>query len=343
MLSAEGHRLFVTNGGSDSIDVFDVLDDGSLQPVPGSPFPSGGKNPVSIGLAGDKLYVVNKNDDPGRGLSGSKPNYTGFRIEVNGRLTPIPGSTVELETPWRSPTQALVVDEKFIYDGDFGSFCVPARVAQWGEQLRKDRPTLICSMRIKADGSLEQLPPLEAPDGAFECGPDTTEGDKPDPLIFGLRAHPTEKLVYISYVTGDRLGVYEYDDRGRLNFIGMTSNSGKLICWIVINKAGTRAYTTNNASDTLSVYGLSNPRKPVEMTAIDLKGHSHPYQLALSSDDNWLYIVKTRTFDETVGDGSVLNVFKVLPDGTVKDIGSSPVTLLVRDDLLARPQGVGAH
>ena len=51
---------------------------------------------------------------------------------------------------------------------------------------------------------------------------------------------------------------------------------------------------------TLSVYGLSNPRKPVEMTAIDLKGHGCPYQLALSSDDNWLYIVKnivkTRTF-----------------------------------------------
>jgi len=344
MLSADAHRLFVTNGGSDSIAIFEIFDDGSLQPAPGSPFLSGGGNPVSIGLAGDKLYVVNKNDDPGRDMSGSNPNYTGFRIEVNGRLTPIRGSTVELETLWRSPTQALVVDEKFIYDGGFGSFCVPARVAQWGEELRKDRPTLIRSMRINTDGSLEQLPPLKAPKGAFEGGPDTTGGDKPDPLMFGLRAHPTEKLVYVSYVTGDRLGVYEYDDSGRLNFIGMTSNSGKLICWIVINKAGTRAYTTNNASDTLSVYGLSNPRKPVEMTAIDLKGHGHPYQLALSSDDNWLYIVKTRTFKETpIGDGSVLNVLRALLDRTVPEIGSSPLTLPVRDDLLATAVGAAAH
>lgn len=344
MLSANGSRLFATNGGSDSIAVFDILDDGRLEPVPGSPFSSGGKNPVSIGFACDKLYVINKNDDPGREMRGSKPNYTGFRIEVNGRLTPIPGSTVELETPWRSPTQALVVDEKFIYDEDFGSFCVPAGVARWGEKLRNERPTLIRSMRIRADGSLKQLPPLEAPDGAFESGPNTTEGDKPDPLIFGLRAHPTEKLVYISYVTGDRLGVYEYDDSGRLNFIGMTSNSGKLICWIVINKTGRRAYTTNNASNTLSVYDLSNPRRPVEMTPIDLKGHGYPAQLALSSDDHWLYIVKNRTFHETpIGDGSVLNVLRVLPDGTVKEVGPSPVTLPVRDDLLARPQGVAAH
>jgi hypothetical protein len=75
-----------------------------------------------------------------------------------------------------------------------------------------------------------------------------------------------------------------------------------------------------------------------------IKGHGHPYQLALSSDDNWLYIVKTRTVKETpIGDGSVLNILRVLPDGTVKEVGSSPVTLPVTNDLLARPQGVAAH
>ena len=95
---------------------------------------------------------------------------------------------------------------------------------------------------------------------------------------------------------------------------------------------------------TLSVYGLSNPRKPVEMTAIDLKGHGRPYQLALSSDDNWLYIVKTRTFNETpIGDGSVLNVLRAPLDGTVTEIGSSPLTLPVRDDLLATAVGPAAH
>lgn len=81
---------------------------------------------------------------------------------------------------------------------------------------------------------------------------------------------------------------------------------------------------------------------------IDLKGHGRPYQLALSSDDNWLYIVKnivkTRTFKETpIGDGSVLNVLRALLDGTVPEIGSSPLTLPVRDDLLATAVGAAAH
>jgi DNA-binding beta-propeller fold protein YncE len=151
-------------------------------------------------------------------------------------------------------------------------------------------------------------------------------------------------LIYISFVTGSRLGVYEYGDNGELSFVGMASNGGKLICWVAINKAGTRAYTTNNASDTLSVYDLSNPRKPVEIKTVELKGHGHPYQLALSSDGEWLYIVKHRTFDETpIGDGSVMNVLKVAPDGSVVEAASSPITLPVRDDLSARPQGVAAH
>jgi hypothetical protein len=44
-----------------------------------------------------------------------------------------------------------------------------------------------------------------------------------------------------------------------------------------------------------------------------------------------------------IGDSSVLNVLRVLPEGTAKQVGSSPVTLPVRDDLLARPQRVAAH
>ena len=341
VLSEDRSRLYVTNG---SIAVFNVLEDGGLEAVKGSPFPSGGKNPVSIGIAGDKLYVANKNDDPGRDMTQSKPNYTGFRIGADGGLTPIPGATVELETSWRSPTQVLVVDDKFINDGDFGGFFVPERGEQWGTGIRQDRPTLIRSMRINGDGTLAQLEPIEAPPGAFDSDAKAEESDRPDPLMFGLQKHPRENLVYISYVTGDRLGVYEYDSEGRLHFVGMTSNSGKLICWVCVNKEGTRAYTTNNASNTLSIYDLSDPRKPIEIKAVDLKGDGHPYQIALSSDGNWLYVVKSRTFPQTpVGEGSVINVLRVLKGGDVEEAPDSPVKMPVRDDLLGRPLGVAAH
>lgn len=334
-------RVLATNGGSDTVAVFDVADDGSLKAVGGSPFPSGGKNPVSLGLAGDKVYVINKNEDPGRDMTKTLPNYSGFTIGTNGRLDAIPGARVELETAWRSPTQALVVRDKFIFDGDFGSFYLPSREAMWGKELRKDTASSIRSLRIKADGSLEPLPSLAAPQGAFAGGLDTDKDGKPDPLMFGLQAHPKEKLVYICFVTAAKLAVYEYDDAGRLTFLRAVPNSGELICWVVVNAAGTRAYTANNASDSLSVYDLSDPRKPVEIQHLQLKGHGHPYQLALDPREKFLYTVKHRTFKETpVGDGSVLNVIEVLSDGTLKEVPSSPVTLPVRDDLLARPQGV---
>jgi hypothetical protein len=45
--------LFAVNGGSDTIAVFNINVDGSLVPVAGSPFPSGGSNPVSVGLSND--------------------------------------------------------------------------------------------------------------------------------------------------------------------------------------------------------------------------------------------------------------------------------------------------
>ena len=44
--NARAHVLFAVNSGSNSITVFHIRPDGSLSPVEGSPFPSGGQNPV---------------------------------------------------------------------------------------------------------------------------------------------------------------------------------------------------------------------------------------------------------------------------------------------------------
>lgn len=95
ILNQEGTRLFAVNSGSDTIAVFDVRNDGNLVPVKGSPFSSGGVNPVSVGLAGDGdiLVVVNKDYDlsrPGFDPALRAPNYTTFRVNPNGKLIPHP-------------------------------------------------------------------------------------------------------------------------------------------------------------------------------------------------------------------------------------------------------------
>ena len=127
---------------------------------------------------------------------------------------------------------------------------------------------------------------------------------------------------------------------GHPSIAAITLIGDPLICWIVTNAFGTRAYLANNALGTLSTYDLSDPRKPVEMAASDLKGHGHLCQLALSSGEDWLYIVRRRLLGETmIGSGGVLNVLKITPDGLAQEFDWSPVTIAMVKNSPARQRG----
>src|SRR3954469_13949106 len=73
--NADRTLLFAVNAGSDTIAVFHIADDGTLDPVAGSPFPSGGKAPASVGVSGDELFVANKAQDGIRNLRKTKASY----------------------------------------------------------------------------------------------------------------------------------------------------------------------------------------------------------------------------------------------------------------------------
>ena len=51
VVNPERTLLFAVNPGSNSIAVFHIAAEGGLVHVDGSPFPSGGSNPVSVGLS----------------------------------------------------------------------------------------------------------------------------------------------------------------------------------------------------------------------------------------------------------------------------------------------------
>src|SRR3954469_20666363 len=104
--NADRTLLFAVNAGSDSIAVFHIADDGSLDPVEGSPFPSGGKAPASVGVSGDELFVANKAQDGIRNLRKTKASYAAFHIEADGSLTPI--GTPEQVPARSSPTETYV-------------------------------------------------------------------------------------------------------------------------------------------------------------------------------------------------------------------------------------------
>ena len=84
----DGKYLLAADAGSNQVSVLRIGADGSLTPVAGSPFSSGGVEPDSIAVNDGLVYVSNT------GAGGT--DYTGFTLSPEGQLHPIPGSTVTL-------------------------------------------------------------------------------------------------------------------------------------------------------------------------------------------------------------------------------------------------------
>lgn len=306
--------LFAVNGGSDSIAVFRIAPDGSLRPVDGSPFPSGGSNPVSVGLSGDVLCVVNQDQDPGH-PGQLQPNYTSFRVTERGRLIPVPHSTFFVDAG-SSPSQALISPGGgLVFGADFlGGLLRTFRVANNGRLV---------------PGAAQPLPPAEFAD----------TGAPPNPL--GLAVHPSAPLLYVDFVTVNRVGVYRYDSRGGLRFLRSVPCSGGAPCWALVNNAGTRLYTSNTADSSISVYDIAkNPAAPVEIQKVSLRTTGSCFQFALDRQEHFLHVVTQQASPQQDVTANGLNVLKVNPDGTLTEVPSSPTRLPVPN--LVRPQGVAA-
>ena len=92
----EDRLVLAVNAGSDSLSVLrerrhglDVTD----------VVPSGGDRPISVTVDGRLVYVLNAGD-------GATPaNISGFRLNRNGRIAPLPGSTRSLSGPNVGPAQ----------------------------------------------------------------------------------------------------------------------------------------------------------------------------------------------------------------------------------------------
>jgi len=312
-VDAEKTLLFAVNGGSDSIAVFHIRRDGGLVPVAGSPFSSEGTNPVSLGISGNILTVVNKDQDPGR--PGPSPaNYTTFRISEEGELTPVEDSTVAVAAG-ASPSQALVSPSgRLVFGADFMG-------------------GLVRSFALSRRGDLDPRAALRLPASEFA---DTNA----PPFPLGLAVHPRQPYLYVGFVTINRMGVYRYRSNGRLEFVRSVNNSGKGLCWIDPNKAGTRLYTSNTADNSISVYDLEDPAAPVEIQKVTLRGPGEAYQIALDSAGRFLYAVTQKNSATEPDDSNALHVLSVGRDGKLDEVDSSPTVLRVPAG--TRPQGVVA-
>ena len=306
--------LFAVNGGSDTIAVFKIQGNGALRHVKGSPFPSGGSNPVSVGLADDVLCVVNQDDDPGH-PGQFLPNYTSFSVGSNGSLIPIPRSTFSVDAG-STPSQALIAPSNdLVFGADF-----------LGGILR--------SFALNEAGQLRSVDAQPLPPSQF-----AESGAPPFPL--GLAVHPTRNLLYVGFVTISRIGVYRYRDSGQLKFERSVADTGHGVCWLTINKQATRLYASNTGDPSVSVYDISkNPSLPIEIQTLKYASTGGGFQFALDSTGTFLHVITQQSAPTSDQSANAIHVFRVAHDGTLTEVPSSPTFLPVPN--LVRPQGVAA-
>jgi len=326
-ISPDRKLLFAVNSGSNTIAVFQINPDGTLEPVEGSPFPSNGSDPVSVGVKAaqrghddddDEAYenvlvVANKDQDPRQNPGLVLPNYTAFRVAPGGQLTPVPDSTISVAY-FSSPAQALISPlGGLVFGADF----------QGG---------LLESLSIDERGRLRQNPTTPLPDSEFIGSPVLH-------FLEGLWGHPSQPILYVGFVSAAKMGVFRYNGDGKLSFVRTVPNSGQLICWIRVNRLGTRVYTVNSGDNSVSVYDSTNAASPAEIQHLHLVNNTGaPLSLVLDRSEEFLYVVTTLAGPTSTAAGNGIHVLKIAADGTLSEVGS-PTTVPV-SGVITRVQGI---
>ena len=264
--TSDGRFLLVADAGSNQVSVLAIGDGGALTPVEGSPFSSGGAEPISIAASGSLVYVANE------GASGAGSNYAGFRITPRGRLIAIPGSTVSL------PATANPGDILFNSTGDnLVGVEVGTTVAS---TFRID------SFLVGPDGRLTAAPGSPFP--AQAAGP------------FGSEFSPTNPgHLYVSNAHGGggngSVSAFNVAADGLLSSIGGSpyADLQTAPCWVEITHDGRWLFTVNTGSTTISRYTIQ-PDGSLQLlgsTAFSSGTGIRPFDARLDPTGATLYVV----------------------------------------------------
>ncbi len=221
-LSSDGRYLLAVDAASSQISVLRLGSDGVPRLV-GSPQSSGGREPLSIAVSGDLVYVAN---------SGSEPNVTGFLLSRNGALYPLANSTVAL-TAGSGPDDVLFDPRghKLVVD--------------------LDNSSSIASFHVRRDGLLVAAP--GSPLAAQGLGPFGAEFRPTNPSqLFVSNAHNVG-------AGSGTVSAFLVAGSGQLAAIGASpfADLQTAPCWVEISHDGKFLFTVNTGSGEISSYSIS--------------------------------------------------------------------------------------
>jgi 6-phosphogluconolactonase (cycloisomerase 2 family) len=285
-LTADGRFALAVDAGSDQVSVLRVQGGGKLRLVPRGTISSGGSQPVSVAVHRNLVYVANA----GAGAS----NYTGFRLGANGRLHPIPGSTVAL------PGDSQPGD--VLFNGD-GTKLIGTRV----------NTSLIDSFTVGRGGLLTAA--AGSPYAAQGLGPFGSEFRPTNPSqVFVSNAHDGAAAGTVS--------AYDVSSGGVLSSIGSSpfADQQTAPCWVEITHDGQFLFTVNTGSGSVSRYEIAQDGHLTLLgsTPVAATGGVGAVDAGLTPDDSALYVNESRI--ASVGAFSV-------DGGSLTEIADSPIAL----------------
>lgn len=249
--------LFAVNAGSNQISVLRV---GRNELTMVDLVDSGGIRPISLALHEDLLYVLNE---------GGTPNITGFTVNDDGTLTPLPDST----QPLIGGTSADPAEVSFNADG---TLLVVTEKA--GNRIN--------TYMIDENG----LPsaPIDNP----------SNGMTP----FGFAFNDSGTLVVSEAFGGapnqSAVSSYSAPESGILSVVsGSIPNSQTASCWVVTTNNGKSAFVSNTGSGTISSYGIGEDGTLTLANAVagDTGPGSAPIDMAVNNSSRFLYVIVAGT------------------------------------------------
>jgi 6-phosphogluconolactonase (cycloisomerase 2 family) len=283
VFDAKSQRFFAVNAGDNTISML-AIDDATGALTALSTVASGGKQPASITVSGDAVYVLNQGDAKA-GQAGE--NISGFKI-AGDVLAPIDGSAQSLS----ATTNVLPTDIAFTPDGGF---------------------------LVVAERMANKLDTFKVVNGMAQAGNfQASAGQQPFAVAFSPDGFLVVAEVGDGSMTGSTASSYTISNTGVLTPV--TSKLPTLqgaACWIVIE--GDFAYLSNTASAnitglTVSVTGALTLHDKNGITAVAGKAST---DLALSPDHGFLYALSAG--DHTIHTYSIepdggLTALPVLPN-----------------------------
>jgi len=331
-------RMYVVaqSGGLAALDLFE---DGSIVPVPGSPYPTGAGT-FCVRASPDRrfLYVA-----PGMGLGFPislrqtySPLLEVFRIERNGSLRRA-GDPLRLPRLWTPVSMAISNDGRNLYlgvgRGPAGFFLggvAHFRIGDDGLPRMTDAPIwlgrfndgaaqpiispngrylyvasviakALVRLDIRDDGSLSRPAARTISSGVFPITP-----------AFSLDG----RFFYVANEQSRSIAGFHVADDGSLSELsGSPYPTGKIPHNPILSRDGCFIYFANTLSHNITGYEIQPNGDLVALPGSPFASPPGPATLSRSTDGNWLYLVSSPIFKG--GSYVVVTSYRIQPDGAL--------------------------